>query len=72
MKRYRSGIAGLPPHINDYSFMVWGLLNLYETTFNLIYLSRAIELTEIMIQDFADRKWWFFHWRKKCREVNSA
>ena len=60
MKRYRSGIAGLPPHINDYSFMVWGLLNLYETTFNLIYLSRAIELTEIMIQDFADKNGGFF------------
>ena len=69
MKRYRSGIAGLPPHINDYSFMVWGLLNLYETTFNLIYLSRAIELTEIMIQDFADRNGGFFIGGKNAEKL---
>ena len=48
MKRYRLGKAGLSPHLDDYSFMVWGLLNLYEATFDTEYLARAIKLTDIM------------------------
>ena len=54
MKRYRLGKAGLSPHLDDYSFMVWGLLNLYEATFDTEYLARAIEFTDIMNNDFSD------------------
>ena len=60
MKRYRSGKAGLSPHIDDYTFMIWGFLNLYEATFNLDYLSQAIQLSEIMIEDFSDKNGGFF------------
>jgi uncharacterized protein YyaL (SSP411 family) len=35
LKRYRQGTAALPAHLDDYAFMVWGLLELYETTFAL-------------------------------------
>ena len=59
-KRYRKGVSGLDSHIDDYSFMIWGLLNLYENTFEIDYLKRAIELTEIMIEDFSDEKGGFF------------
>ena len=44
MKRYRKGESGLDPHIDDYSFMIWGLISLYESTFNTLYLSRALIL----------------------------
>tara|TARA_Y100000590_G_scaffold470644_1_gene667324 strand:+ start:3489 stop:5660 length:2172 start_codon:yes stop_codon:yes gene_type:complete len=53
-KRYRQNIAGLPPHLDDYAFMTWGLLNLYEATFQVEYLQEAINLTEIMANDFLD------------------
>ena len=33
--------------------MIWGLINLYETTYKNIYLSRAAKL-EVMIEDFYD------------------
>ena len=56
MKRYRQGVAGIPPHLDDYAFMVWGLLNLYEATFDPYYLNSAVELGETMVTDFADEK----------------
>ncbi|MCK5202747.1 MAG: thioredoxin domain-containing protein, partial [Desulfobacterales bacterium] len=32
VKRYRKGTAGLPAHLDDYAFVVWGFLELYEAT----------------------------------------
>ena len=54
LKRYRNGNASFAPHIDDYSFMVWGLLNLYEATYKYQYLKEAIELSNIMVTDFWD------------------
>ena len=51
-KRYRNGNSGLEAHLDDYAFMVWGLLELYEATFNVSYLSKAIELSETMVAEF--------------------
>lgn len=53
-KRYRSGEAGLPAHLDDYTFLVWGLLDLYEATFAIPYLAAAIELTDDMLQLFSN------------------
>ena len=47
-KRYRNGSAGLQPHIDDYSFFIWALLDLYETSFDTRYLRSAIDLAETM------------------------
>ncbi|MAV70792.1 MAG: thioredoxin domain-containing protein [Candidatus Marinimicrobia bacterium] len=54
LKRYRNGSAKFAPHIDDYSFLVWGLLNLYEATYKSEYLREAIELSDIMVKDFGD------------------
>ncbi len=54
LKRYRNGDANLNGHLDDYAFMIWGLLNVYEAGFNPIYLKHAIELAEIMKTDFYD------------------
>ena len=56
LKRYRTGSAGLPAHLEDYAFFTWGLLNLYEATFEIRYLQAAIELNELAIQHFWDSK----------------
>ena len=55
IKRYRNGNAKFAPHIDDYSFFIWGLLNLYESTFKSEYLEQAIDLSDIMINDFWDK-----------------
>ncbi len=52
--RYRDGEAGLPPCADDYAFLIWGLLELYEATFESRYLGEAIGLQKIMDDDFLD------------------
>ncbi|MFQ6678314.1 MAG: thioredoxin domain-containing protein [Fidelibacterota bacterium] len=56
LKRYRNGISSLDAHLDDYAFMIWGLLELYEAGFNIANLKAAIELTEMMINDFWNRE----------------
>jgi len=56
LKRYRQSEAGLPAHLEDYAFMVWGLLDLYEATFELSYLTEAIALNALMLEHFWDGK----------------
>ncbi len=53
-KRYRNGESGINSHLDDYAFMVWGLIELYESTAKPTYLREAISLTYIMITDFWD------------------
>lgn len=69
MKRYRLGESGLPSHIDDYSFMIWGLLNLYDATLETKYLIRSIELSEIMVEDFSDKNGGFFIGSKNAEKL---
>ncbi len=56
LKRYRKGKAGLSAHLNDYAFMVWGLLELYQATFEIKYLKDAIDLNQQMLSHFRDEQ----------------
>jgi uncharacterized protein YyaL (SSP411 family) len=51
MHRYNDGEAGIPAMLDDYAFLIWGLQELYETTFDLRYLESALEL-QIQLDDF--------------------
>ncbi|MEL6820120.1 MAG: thioredoxin domain-containing protein, partial [Calditrichota bacterium] len=54
MHRYREGDIAITGFLDDYAFMIWGLLELYESTFNLKYLEAAAELNQIVLDDFSD------------------
>jgi uncharacterized protein YyaL (SSP411 family) len=54
LKRYRLGEAGLPAHLDDYAFMVWGLTELYQATFEPRHLREALRLNDLMIAHFRD------------------
>lgn len=54
LHRYRAGDAALPGHLEDYAFLVWGLIELYETTFDVPYLKAAIDLNGAMLAHFWD------------------
>ncbi len=56
LKRYRQGEAAIPGHLDDYTYFVWGLIDLYEATFEVKYLKTAVELNKLMIDDFRDEK----------------
>ncbi len=54
LHRYRDGEAAILANADDYAFLTWGLLELYEATFNLTYLEAAIDLTEELNTHFWD------------------
>ena len=60
LKRYRLGNSGLAPHIDDYAFLIWGCLNLYDATYEVEYLNQSVKLAKIMITDFSDENGGFF------------
>jgi len=52
LRRYRQGDAAYPGYLDDYAFLIAGLLDLYEATFEVFYLKKAIELNEAMVDIF--------------------
>ena len=53
LHRYK-GEAGIAGNLDDYAFLIWGLIELYETVFDIRYLKAAIELNNDMIEHFWD------------------
>src|SRR3990167_5338610 len=68
LKRYRLGEAAIPGHLDDYAYFVWGLIDLYEATFEVKYLKIALELNRLMIDDFLDEKGGGFFFSGKRNE----
>jgi uncharacterized protein YyaL (SSP411 family) len=56
MRYYRDGKLVGPGFLDDYAFVIMGLLDLYEATFDAKWLAEAQELTEQMIQQFGDEE----------------
>jgi uncharacterized protein YyaL (SSP411 family) len=56
LHRYRDGEAALTAHIDDYAFLIHGLLELYEATFEVNYLETALALNEDLIRHFWDHR----------------
>ncbi|QGQ96749.1 thioredoxin domain-containing protein [Paenibacillus psychroresistens] len=56
LARYRDGEAAFPGYVDDYAFMVWGLIELYEATFDISYIKQAIELNQQMLDLFWDEQ----------------
>jgi uncharacterized protein YyaL (SSP411 family) len=54
LARYRDGEAAFLGYVDDYAFLVWGLIELYEATFDISYLQKAIELNQQMLDLFWD------------------
>jgi len=53
LARYRDGRADYLGYVQDYSFLVWGLIELYQSSFKKEYLDLAVELN----QDFCKYFW---------------
>jgi len=60
LHRYREGDAAIDGMLDDYAYYVWGLLELYEATFDVGYLEDAVRLTERMDDRFADSRGGYF------------
>lgn len=68
--RYRKGEAGVPGFLEDYVFFIYGLLELYETTFETKYLTAALDLNAFLRRYFLDEeKGGFFQLSTQSEEV---
>ncbi len=56
LARWRDGDAAHPGKLDDYAFYAWGLLELYRVTFDPVYLARAVELADHLLNLFFDWK----------------
>jgi uncharacterized protein YyaL (SSP411 family) len=54
--RYRDGEAAIAGMANDYAFLIFGLIELYQSCFDPSFLEAAIGLQEIMNADCWDEK----------------
>lgn len=52
--RYYRGEAGIHGFLEDYAFLIWGLLELYAATFEANYLAEALALTTVLQRNFLD------------------
>jgi uncharacterized protein len=67
--RFRDGESGLTAHIDDYAFMINALIDLYETTFEIKFLKRAVDLNEILMKEFWDDQHGGFYFTSSKSEV---
>ena len=51
--RYKNG-SGVQANLDDYAFLVWGLIELYEAIFDPRYLNAALDLSNFMQRHFWD------------------
>jgi uncharacterized protein YyaL (SSP411 family) len=56
LHRYRDNKSEILAYLDDYSFFIWALLELYETTFNVKYLEIALNLNDDLLKHFWDNK----------------
>ncbi len=54
MRRHRDGETAFPGFLDDYAFLVWGLIELYEAGFNVRHLEEALKINQAMLDLFWD------------------
>ncbi|MGE5474649.1 MAG: thioredoxin domain-containing protein [Ignavibacteriales bacterium] len=56
LARYRDGESAYPGYIDDYSFFIWGLIELYEASHKPEHLKYAIDFNQQLIDAFWDKE----------------
>jgi len=69
LARYRDGESKYAAYIDDYAFLLWGALELYEATFSLEHLKKARKLADLMSKLFWDEKDGGFYFSSKDSET---
>jgi uncharacterized protein YyaL (SSP411 family) len=54
--RYREGEVKVEGNLDDYTFLIWGLLELHQSTLKESYLKMALELNQTLLDHFLDQE----------------
>jgi uncharacterized protein len=68
LRTWKDGVAKFNAYLEDYAFLAEGLVTLYETTGDVLWLSEALGLTEQMIDEFWDDEGGGFFFTGKSHE----
>jgi uncharacterized protein YyaL (SSP411 family) len=66
--RYAKGERAIEGFLDDYAFLVWGLVEIYEAGFGEAYLQAAVDLTNTMVSRFWDDEAGGFYFTRKGTE----
>lgn len=70
--RWRKGESGIEGQLDDYAFYAWSLLELYDSTYDILYIKRAVEIARLMITLFYDEeKSGFYMYAKDSEQLIS-
>lgn len=70
--RWRKGESGIEGQLDDYAFYAWSLLELYDSTFDILYIKKAVEIARLMITLFYDEeKSGFYMYAKDSEQLIS-
>ena len=56
LARFRDGEAAFPAYVDDYAFLTWGLIELYQSTYKPEYLLKALKMNDEMLINFWDKE----------------
>ncbi|MGD8537332.1 MAG: thioredoxin domain-containing protein [Candidatus Aminicenantes bacterium] len=56
LHRYRDGESKINAYADDYAFMIWGQIEMYEASFQEKHFRRALELNDTFTHHFWDKK----------------
>ena len=56
LARWREGEAAYLGTLEDYAFFAWALLECYAAAFEISYLTKAVSVAEVMLEQFFDKK----------------
>jgi len=67
--RYRDEDANIMGFLDDYAFLIWGLLELHKATSQSTYLQKALVLNNKLMEDFWDRENGGFYFTSASAEI---
>jgi uncharacterized protein len=68
LRTWKDGVAKFNGYLEDYAFLIEGLVTLYETTGEFRWLTKALALSVVMIQEFWDEDAGGFFFTGKSHE----
>ena len=65
---WKNGQARFPAFLDDYAFLVQALLHLQEITGDVVWLNKAKEITETVLENFGDKETGFFFYTRSDQQ----